>query len=208
MSRDSVFVRVLGDTAERLRPEVLEYVSGPPDGMRAGVGRGVFAVAGSPYRRAAALFRVLTGPDVMLNTFERDVSFTIVNRPVVAGTRVRLEAARSFAFRRGQQRFVDVLEVGAQPGTVVNTLGRAGRVEVLLECTVTPDGGLRMRSRAARVRVGSRVIRLPKWCSVVAESVDGWDALSQQHTISVVVRNPLLGTLVRYRGSFGYAYRA
>ncbi|WBL19559.1 DUF4166 domain-containing protein [Citricoccus sp. NR2] len=206
-TRDSVFLRVLGDQARGLHPQLRDYVAGPPPGFRTGEGRGVFEIAGSPYRRLAGLLRLVAGADAVLSADERDVPFTIINRPVADAGTMALEAVRTFFFRRGRQRFADVLEVGRIPGTLVNTPGGTGRIEVLLTCSVTSEGHLRLRSTATRLRVGGRTLRLPRLFGVDVESIDGWDETHQRQTISVHARNPLLGTVLRYRGWFTAAYR-
>lgn len=203
---ESVFLRALGAEAQRLRPEVREYVAGPPAGTTLGRGRGVFVVAGSPYRKLAGMLRLVAGPDVALSDYERDVPFEIANRPVDDGGRCRLDAERIFGFRRGAQRFVDTLQMGMPEGTLVNTPGVDGRLQLLLECSVTDDGDFKMRSRGARIRVGSGFIHLPRLLSVQAEVVDGWDAVRQRRTVAVTVRNPLLGVVLRYEGWFDYQY--
>lgn len=204
---DSVFLRALGADADRLSPEVRAYVAGPPPGYRLGRGRGVFEVAGSPYRALAGVLRLVCGPHVALTRYEREVPFEIVNRPESsdAGMPV-LHAERDFRFTRGTQRFVDVLSVGRAPGTLVNIPGSRGRLELLLECSASPEGNLRLRSRAARIRIGGRRIRLPRFLSVEVEAIDGWDAEGQRRTIDASVRHPVLGTVLRYRGWFQYGY--
>ncbi len=204
--RDSVFLRALGDEAAQLRPEVLEYVSGPPEGHAIGIGEGVFAVAGSPYRRLAGLLRLMVGPGVALTAYERDVPFTIRNLPSSEGGALSLAAEREFRFGSGAQRFLDTLRVGAVPGTLVNVPGAHGRIEILLSCSATEAGDLLLRSRAARLRLGNRRIRLPRLLAVRLEAVDGWDAERERRTIDVRVRSPLLGTVMRYRGWFRYRY--
>lgn len=206
MTHDSVFLRALGDEARLLQPEVYEYVAGPPEGYRTGYGHGVFEVAGSPYRRLTGLLLILTGPEVVLSSYERDVPFEIINRPVAGASGLSLEAERCFQFRRGSERFVDTLQVGRIPSTLVNTLGRNRRIELLLECSVTVEGNLSLKSKAARVRIGAKKFLLPKLFSVQAEAIDGWDAEREVRTIAVVVRNPVVGTVLRYRGWFRYQY--
>src|SRR5690554_1920635 len=204
IARDSVFLRALGDEAQHLHPKVREYAAGPPSGGDAGRGRGVFHVAGSPYRRLAALLRIASGPGVALTRFERNVPFEITNHPTLVGGQRVLRAERVFRFRGGEQRFEDTLQAGLAPGTLVNVLGVRGRVELLLECSATPEGNLRLRSRGARVRFGDNRYRLPRLFSVCVEAVDGWDASTQRRTIDVVVRNPILGVVMRYHGWFHY----
>ncbi|MBK0418520.1 DUF4166 domain-containing protein [Leucobacter sp. CSA1] len=213
-ARESVFTRVLGEEeVRRLRPEVFEYVAGPPRGdddrgSHHGVGEGVFEIAGSPYRRLVALLRPFTGPDLLVSRYERNVPFTVVNRPLrLADGSLALAAERIFRFRSGEQRFVDVLYGGGPAGALRNVLGARGRIELELVCAVTAEGHLRMESRGTRLRVGRRSVRLPRLLSVLAEVEDGYDAARGVRTISAAVRNPVLGTVVEYRGSFTYAYR-
>lgn len=204
----SVFLAALGSDAVRLRPEVLAYVSGPADGDDRGEGSGVFDVAGSPWGRLTLLLRPITGPGLLVTRLERGVPFDVVNRPVPNGSATpALAATRTFHFRSQSETFVDLLLPGAEPGTVVDVLGRRGRVEILLECAVTPEGNLSLRSRACRLRLGRKRIRLPRFLGVEVSVEDGYDPRRERRTINAEVRNPIVGIVMRYRGWFQYSYR-
>ena len=203
----SVFLAALGADAERLRPEVLRYVAGPPAGARVGIGEGVFEVAGSRFSGLTRLARPVVGPQLLVTAHERDVPFRIENRPAPSPDgRVELRAERWFRFSSGEQRFVDVLRVGSAPGTLRNLLGAARRVELELRCDVTPRGHLRMRSERAWLRAGRLRLPLPRPLSVRAEVEDGYDETAGRHTIRASVRNPIVGLVMEYRGWFSYRY--
>ncbi|MGO2932154.1 DUF4166 domain-containing protein [Microbacterium sp.] len=207
-SRDgSVFLAALGADADRLQPEVLEYVAGPPQRHDHGEGHGVFEVAGSPLRRLMLLLRPVVGPDLLVTRMERNVPFQVVNRPR-RGDRATpaLTATRTFHFRSHSETFVDMLLPGAAPGTVVDVLGRHRRIEILLECTATPAGNLSLRSRACRIRIARARIRLPRFLGVDVAVEDGYDPHRERRTIVAEVRNPIVGTVMAYRGWFRYAY--
>ncbi|GGA73496.1 hypothetical protein GCM10011490_25440 [Pseudoclavibacter endophyticus] len=122
----------------------------------------------------------------------------------VAGGHTAIRMRRTLWFATGPQSFGDVLVPGREPGTVRNVLGDAGRVELLLACAVTRQGWFRMRSVASYVRVGRLRVRLPSALGVRADVCNGYDAERACHTVAVRVRNPLLGTVLGYRGAFRF----
>ncbi|WP_298037884.1 DUF4166 domain-containing protein [uncultured Microbacterium sp.] len=208
MSRgSSVFLHALGADAEKLAPEVLAYASGPPDGM-IGVGDGVFAVAGSPWRWMLRLAAPFVGPGLLVPRHEPDVPFTIIERPAADPRgQPRLAASRTLRFRGGLERFDDVLRAGRAPRTLVNVVGDDGRLEILLEASVTDDGALRLTTRSSRVRVFGRAIRLPRALGIDGVVENGYDERRARGTIIARMRNPLVGTLMEYRGWFRYEHR-
>lgn len=199
----SVFLAALGDRAAGLRSEVLRYVSGA--GVVGGEVpvEGTFAVAGSKLRWLNHLARPLVGPFLFVTAHERDVPFTVVNRVAwEPGHGLGLQAERVFEFRSGAQRFVDVLLPGEAAGTLTNLLGEARRVELELHCSVTGEGHLRLDSGRAWLRLGRLRLRLPRLVSVRAVVEDGFDDARGVHTVAARVRNPLIGTVLEYRGTF------
>lgn len=203
----SVFLQALGVESERLHPNVLRYVTGPVDAGVVGVGRGVFDVAGSRLGRLNLLARPVVGSELLVTAHERTVPFVVRNTPVPgAGPSGELCAIRTFEFRGGPQSFVDVLRPGAEPGTLQNVLGKAGRVELELKCGVTDRGFLNLKSRRAWLRIAGLRIPLPGLLSVQADVIDGYDDATERHTIHATVTNPIMGTVLEYRGSFLYDF--
>ena len=197
----SVFLAALGDDAARLRPECRDYAAGPGDGVV--TGEGVFERAGSRFGRLGLLARPFVGPRLLVTGFGRDVPFRVVNRLVVGPDgELELHAERTFRFATGEQTFVDLLRAGDEPGTLLNVLGDARRVELTLRVGVTADGHLSLRSESARLRLGRWRIPLPGPLGVRVGVVDGFDEAVGRQTVSARARNPLLGTVLEYRGSF------
>lgn len=202
----SVFLRALGDEAAKLHPEVLRYVSGSGVVGQAVSLDGVFDVAGSRLGMLNYLVRPVVGPGLLITAFERGVAFRVENRPgwePRSGAReLGLHAERVFKFRRGEQRFVDVLLAGDAPGTLRNLLGERRRVELELHCSATDSGRLRLESGRAWLRFGRLRLRLPHLFSVHAVVEDGYEEPTGRNTVDARVRSPLLGTILEYRGSF------
>jgi hypothetical protein len=71
-----------------------------------------------------------------------------------------------------------------------------------LHCSVDDDGALRMRSGEQRFHEGRVGFRFPMLVSGVADVREWWDEPTQRFHIDVDVRNPYLGRLFGYRGSF------
>lgn len=204
---ESVFLIALGRDASRLHPRVLRYAEGSGDG--AVTGTGTFRVAGSRFRWLGLLLRPLVGPQLLVTRFQRNVPFTVVNRRVVtAHGGSELHATRSFHFQKGTQVFSDVLVPGSTPGTLRNRVGAAGRVELELRCTATAQGFLRLSERRAWMRFGRIKVRLPRALAVRIDVEDGYDEGTGRQTIDATVRNPILGTVLEYRGSFTFRAEA
>ncbi|WP_162893297.1 DUF4166 domain-containing protein [Microbacterium halotolerans] len=202
----SVLLAALGPAADALRPEVAQYAAGPGDGVA--VCDGVFAVAGSRWGRLGLLARPFVGSHLMITSYGADVPFHVENRleQGVDGV-AELHATRTFRFAQRTETFVDVLRVGEQPGTLVNRLGAAQRVELTLRCEATPEGHLRLRSERAVLKLGRLRISLPGLFSVSVQVEDGFDDDTGCQTVRALARNPLLGTVLTYRGSFRWHIR-
>lgn len=196
--RGQVFLDALGGDAERLHPEILAQYRAP---VAAGHAEGVFAVAGSRFGRAAALARPIVGPGLLVPTTGRDVPFVLRTVSGRAETgRATLDSTREFLFPGRTARIVDRLTVSVRPGLVRNLLGARGRVELIEECSVTPEGFLRMRTVRVALRLFGRRVALPGLLGVRVDLVDGWDAEHHRRTIDMRAVNPVLGTVLEYRG--------
>lgn len=196
--RGQVFLDALGPDAERLHPEILAQYRAP---AAAGHAEGVFAVAGSRFGRWASLARPVVGPGLLVPTRGTQVPFvlrTISGRS--SSGRATLDSTREFLFPARTARVVDRLTVSVRPGLVRNLLGARGRVELIEECSVTEEGFLRMRTVRVALRLFGRRFALPGPLGVRVDLVDGWDAEQRRRTIDMRAVNPVLGTVLEYRG--------
>lgn len=198
IARGEVFLAALGPDAERLHPEILAQMRTPTVRDSA---EGVFTVAGSRFGRLGALALPIVGPRMLVTRFGHDVPFSLRSRAgrTPAG-RATLDTTREFRFPGATQFISDRLTVSVVPGLVRNLLGARGRVELIEECSVTADGALRMRTRRIALRFWGRRFALRGILGITVDLEDGWDEAHGRRTIEMRARNPLVGTILEYRG--------
>ena len=200
----SPYELVLGDRLAELHPRLQVYFGGIPNGQL-GIGSGSFTVVGTPKRWLWPVLWGLKRQGVLFPVWERDVPFTVVNRPVRdSGDRVAVAAIRTFHLRAGSARMVDAIT--AEPSGLVDYLGARRRYIARLSADVV-DGELRMTSTRLAVRAGNRELVIPSLLSPTVMLVERFDDVSDRQHVAVTVDAPLLGRLYEYAGSFSYEYR-
>nr|WP_254699413.1 DUF4166 domain-containing protein [Curtobacterium flaccumfaciens] len=179
-----------------------------------GRGEGVFDVVGTPRRWLWPVLAVFARDSVMFPVWERDVPFTVENRParvrrgsgVSPEARVAVRAHRTFRFRSGSRTMVDAIT--AEPDGLVDHLGRHGRVSARLRAEVDVDGpdagALRLVSTRVTFRALGRDLRLPAALSPRVTLTERFDDEADLQRVSLVLTAPVLGTLYRYEGAFRY----
>ncbi|MBT1669752.1 DUF4166 domain-containing protein [Curtobacterium flaccumfaciens pv. flaccumfaciens] len=189
------------------------YFAAVPPG-HVGRGEGVFTVVGTPRRWVWPVLAWFARDAVMFPVWERDVPFTVENRParVRRGPGTGLEARpavrahRTFRFRSGARTMVDAIT--AEPDGLVDHLGRRGRVSARLRAQVDdtgPDAGaLRLVSTRVTFRALGRDLRLPAALSPRVTLTERFDDEADLQRVSLVLTAPVVGTLYRYEGAFRY----
>jgi len=190
---DSVYQRVLGSELAGMKPELQSYFSGH---CGVGVGRGVFEVAGSPYRILRPLLAYLAWRRILFPEYAHDVPFDITNTPTADGG---LDAVRTFHLPGRERPLQDTMRV--VDGELHDFLGKRRGFEVRMKLRIV-DGLLQMRSTRQWLRLGGLRMPLPPFASVTVH--ESW-ADRLQH-VDVRLRSPLLGEWFRYSGSFTYRY--
>jgi hypothetical protein len=117
------------------------------------------------------------------------------------------DSARELVFPGSTQSLVDRMIETSEPGVVRTLLGVRQRVEVMMRCSVTDYGALRMRSGRVALLIGRVRIPLSGIFGVDVTLEDGWDDDRRRRTISMRAHNPLFGTVLEYRGWYRYADR-
>jgi len=197
-ARGEVFLAALGPDAERLHPEILAQMRAPAAVDRA---EGMFTVAGSRFGRLGILALPVVGPRMLVTRFGRDVPFSLRTRAGrTSSGRATLDTTREFRFPGTTQFISDRLTVSVVPGLVRNLLGARGRVELIEECSVTAQGALRMRTRRIALRLWGRRFALRGILGISVDLEDGWDEAQKRRTIEMRATNPLVGTILEYRG--------
>ncbi|MFJ3322322.1 DUF4166 domain-containing protein [Curtobacterium sp. NPDC086286] len=212
MTRSPYELSTPPDVLARLHPRLSTYFGAIPPG-HVGRGEGVFDVVGTPRRWLWPVLAWFARDAVMFPVWERDVPFTVENRPARVGRgqavregRVAVRAHRTFRFRSGTRTMVDAITAG--PDGLVDHLGRRGRVSALLRAEVDaqgPDAGaLRLVSTRVSFRALGREVRLPSRIAPRVTLVERFDDDADQQRVSLVLSAPLVGTLYRYEGAFRY----
>lgn len=206
IARGQIFLTALGAEAARLHPEILAQMRAVD--VADAEAHGVFTTAGSRFGILSLLALPLVGPAVLLTRFGRDVPFVLTDRPLrtPGGIDMR-DSARELVFPGSTQSLVDRMIATSDPGVLRTLLGVRQRVEVMVSCSVTDYGALRMRSGRAALLIGRVRIPLTGIFGVDVTLEDGWDDDRRRRTISMRAHNPLFGTVLEYRGWYRYADR-
>jgi hypothetical protein len=201
------------DVLARLHPRLRTYFGPVPPG-HVGRGEGVFDVVGTPRRWVWPILAWFARDAVVFPVWERDVPFTVENRParVRRGPGTGLEARpavrahRTFRFRSGARTMVDAIT--AEPDGLVDHLGRRGCVSARLRAQVDVDGpdagALRLVSTRVTFRALGRDLHLPAALSPRVTLTERFDDEADLQRVSLVLTAPVLGTLYRYEGAFRY----
>ncbi|MBT1673681.1 DUF4166 domain-containing protein [Curtobacterium flaccumfaciens] len=163
MSRSPYELSTPPDVLARLHPRLRTYFGPVPPG-HVGRGEGVFDIVGTPRRWLWPVLAVFARDSVMFPVWERDVPFTVENRPtrvrrgsgVSLEARVAVRAHRTFRFRSGSRTMVDAIT--AEPDGLVDQLGRHGRVSARLRTQVDGDGPDAGALRLVSTRVTFRAL--------------------------------------------------
>lgn len=213
MTRSPYELTTPPEVLARLHPRLRTYFGAVPVG-HVGRGEGVFAVVGTPRRWVWPLLAVLARDGVVFPVWERDVHFTVENRPARVGrgpvddreAPVAVRAHRTFRFRSGTRTMEDAIT--AEPHGLVDHLGRRGRVSALLRAEVDADGpdagALRLVSTRVTLRALGRAWSLPAVAAPRVTLVERFDDDADLQRVSLRLSAPLIGTLYRYEGSFRY----
>lgn len=213
MTRSPYELSTPSEVLARLHPRLSTYFGAIPPG-HVGRGEGLFDVVGTPRRWLWPLLAWFARDSVMFPVWERDVPFTVENRParVRRGPGTGLEARpavrahRTFRFRSGSRTMVDAIT--AEPDGLVDHLGRHGRVSARLRAEVDahgPDAGaLRLVSTRVTLRALGREVRLPALIAPRVTLMERFDDEADLQRVSLVLTAPVLGTLYRYEGAFRY----
>ncbi len=199
----SIYQLQLGADFQKLHPRIQERLAFSSADHRAFVGEGVMEQVWhgpfftQPFLRAG-LSRHITFPEA-----GRNVPFRIENyayRDPLG--RETVTWIRRFAFPRHTRCFDATMVRSAARNCIVDYLGTHQHVAVDIELAVTTRGGLRLRSGTQRFHAGRLSFGLPKLLAALADVEEWYDDVADCYRIQVEVRNPIVGNLFGYHGSF------
>ncbi|SFB27546.1 protein of unknown function [Cohnella sp. OV330] len=199
----SIFERALGEKEfEKLHPKIRErFGFGSGEGI-ASIGRGVMEEV--RYAKWAALpLAVGASRHIMFPEGGRQVPFSIENYAYRdALGRETLTINRTFRFERSIRRFDATMVYSGDRKRIVDYLGNKQHLAVDLEVWAAPNGGIQIRSGEQRFYEGPLGFRFPAPLTGCADVCEWYDEDDACYRISVSVRNPLMGKIFAYKGSF------
>ncbi|MGY3089753.1 hypothetical protein ACVWYF_002801 [Hymenobacter sp. UYAg731] len=199
----SIYQQQLGADFQKLHPRIQERLAFSSRDHRAFVGEGMMDRVwhGPSFTRPflrMGLARQITFPEAGLN-----VPFRIENYAYIDPLgRETVTWIRRFAFPEHTRCFDATMIRSAARNCVVDYLGTHQHIAVDIDLAVTAQGGLRLRSGAQRFREGWFAFGLPRMLAALADVEEWYDDEAACYRIRVEVRNPILGKLFGYSGSF------
>jgi hypothetical protein len=190
----SPWERALGAGIYELDPGLRSYFGQIPAGM-VGRGSGVFDVVGTPKRWLWPVLAILALDGIVFPAWERDVPFTVTNRPAPRGT---VAAKRVLRFPGTGWAMTD--RVGITAAGLTDRLGRSGLLAATFEPSVE-QGRLVLRSTGVTLRVGPLRIPFGRLAPrvMLVERREG----DRQH-VSLTLDAPIVGRIYEYAGWFRY----
>jgi len=210
MARQSPYEAAIPDVLGDLHPRLRLYFSAIPRGS-VGWGEGIFRTVGTPRRWVWPVLAILARFGILFPTWQRDVPFTVENRPsedqrgrpAVAAIRTFRLAERGSTSRR-PRRMVDAIT--AEGDFLTDRLGVGEPLWARFGAR-SEAGALLLRSTGVAVRVGARRIPIPRALSPRVTLREAFDESIDQQRVDVTVSLPLVGLVYEYRGVFRYEIR-
>jgi hypothetical protein len=196
----SPYAAALGPLLNELDPGLRAYFDTLPAGTT-GLGRGSFDVVGTPRRWLWPFLRLVEAEGIATPTWQKNVPFTVYNRPDARHPLVRAE--RQISLKTGTWTMVDAIAAVGPHHTLVDDLGRHRRLRVVLEATVV-DGALVLRSTRVGIRLGFLRLRVPRAIAPRVNLTERFE-VGRQH-VSVAIDVPVIGRIYEYSGWFEYVH--
>lgn len=203
----SIYQKAMGPEFGNLHPQIQRRFSLTSESGIAAIGTGVMDRIwhGAPY--TLPFLYVGTWRSIMFPEQGRDVPFRIQNYAYCDTLgRETVTWARTFAARK-ERRFDAYMIYSEERGCIVDYLGTHQHLAVDLELSVTPNGGLRLRSGAQRFYEGRVAFSFPLFFSGVAEVCEWYDDEKGCFQIEVSAANRTWGKLFGYNGQFQVEWR-
>lgn len=114
-----------------------------------------------------------------------------------------VEWNRTFAFKKHSRHFDAIMFLDEKNGVIIDLFGKPSILGSTLSFIVDEkEGSLMIRSVQQWLVVSGEKLPLPRILQGEARILESYDDVAGAYKIQVEVKNPLLGTLFRYKGSF------
>jgi Domain of unknown function (DUF4166) len=193
---------MLGSFEEELPPAFREEFLLPDDGAYRVLLDGTMEVVWSRPRWLRPLLALLAQSATLFPETGHDVPTTMLVSAVRDATgHVHHTWERTFAFP-GRTRRIDA-ELAWNGTHVAERMGPRRALELAWHVAFAPPASIHIAARLQSVRIRGRRLRLPRWLTVEAWTVDTADpARTDTLRCELTVRHPWLGPIFGYSGTF------
>ncbi|MGN9794813.1 DUF4166 domain-containing protein [Streptomyces sp. OZ13] len=203
----SIFRTAMGETFERLHPQLRRRFSVGLDSGEACTGHGVMDRIWHGPAFVKPFLALGGSRNILVPRTGRDVPFTIENVPYAdSHGRETVTFVRTFALPGGPRRFDATMVLAPEGDRVLDYLGTHQHLASDLHLSAEPDGSLLIRSGEHRFREGPVDVRVPGLIGGDAEVRESYDDATGRFRIRVRVTNRRFGPLFGYEGSFTAHY--
>lgn len=201
MCQASIYEKVLGPEFIKLHPKLQERYR---------------IHSGESFVAKGIMKKITGGPRILyplwwLGTFVKflfpergeNISFTITNHAYISKKgEEEVHWERAFHFPQKTRYFNAVMSYDKKRQIIKDYLGEPSPLYSDLKFSVLEDGSLQIDSVKQRLVFGRIEIPLPRFLHGLASVRETYQDKRQSYTISVTVKNKLLGTIFAYEGEF------
>lgn len=132
-----------------------------------------------------------------------NIPFTIKNQAFISDTgKSQVHWERIFHFGKKKRYFNALMSLDEKQSIIQDYLGEPHLLYADLVLHVTDNGSLTIQSLRQRIVLGKVEIPLPRIFQGLATVIERYDDEQELYQIHVTVRNPLIGRVFSYEGTF------
>ncbi len=195
----NIYERLLGDTYKKLHPELQKRYAITEENSFTGEGKMDEIYGGSFFVKL--ILKIASKFRMFFSERGKEVPFTIHNtaeRDEHGNELVRWN--RTFYFRNKKRYFNAVMKF--DENEIVDYFGEPHILVSTLNFHIDEMGAMHISSKKQWFYMFRRKIPLPRFLYGEANIVESYDETKQCFRIHVQVRNPLIGSLFSYKGTF------
>ncbi|WP_421384957.1 DUF4166 domain-containing protein [Bacillus salacetis] len=194
----SIYEKAMGTDFQKLHPLLQERYR-LIEGKRF-IGEGIMKEISGGHRFLKPLFHIGTKFNLFFPERGNDVPFKIENLVRERGGKEIVEWNRSFYIRKKLRKFNAIMFL--ENGEVIDYFGEPAVLVSSLDFGADSHGCMHISSRKQWLRVGVFRVPLPRFLYGTASIKESYDEEQSLFRIEVSVKNPLLGQLFFYEGTF------
>jgi hypothetical protein len=199
----SIYQRALGRDFDRLHPKTQERFGFCSGDRVAHIGRGVMDEVSRGSALTVPFLTFGSTRNLLFPEQGTGIAFTVANYAYLDSYgRETITWNRAFDFRHKQRRFDAAMVYSDQRDLIVDYLGTHHHIAAELRCWVDDEGGMNFASGEQRCYEGFLGFRFPHPFTGHARVREWWDEEIELHRIRVDVKNPIVGKVLSYRGTF------